>query len=422
MILMKVLISITILVQMIIDLSEDTPPESIESLFQRCPLVFIGEVLGVESTSDAISLEFLVTDNVKSDIPHSNTLRLQVPLHFTRSEPEYHNDYACGLTGFRTGDEYLIFADSTSKIVCCGSQGRGFYLLYPFNDYYQIHKFWDEYYTEDIITDSNLRRLRNGQAMELVNEYRASFSFPFSNEVVNFSITREDGRLITSSDFNCIDGLHSSVRLYRRNRRYLYYRDANDVTVTLASDSRTALLFVGSITQYENECLHLELFSVKPFVENTSDLCDYIRTGRIEPVVFDIEMYLDVPLFGRIPFSGARFVVSSDNYEMYLDGERTAYLPHSQPSSPLALKPDCRYLIMQKSYLGMVDGESDFIVFELDCIPENFQGDLLYNIYISCIEQEVISGDVFIINDRSSQPYWICRYDMSIHEPDAALE
>lgn len=407
---------------MIIDLSEETPPESIESLFQRCPLVFIGEVLGVESTSDAISLEFLVTDNVKSDIPHSNTLSLQVPLHFTRSEPVYHNDYACGLTGFRTGDEYLIFADSTSKIVCCGSQGRGFYLLYPFNDYYQIHKFWDEYYTEDIITDSNLRRLRNGQAMELVNEYRASFLFPFSNEVVNFNITREDGRLITSSDVNCIDGFRFSVLFNRRYKNYLYCRDANNVTVSIASDNGTALRFVGNITKWENDCLYLELFSVIPFLENTTDLHDYVTTGRIDPIEFNIEMYLDVPLFGRIPFSEARFEVSPSEYEMHLNGESTAFLFQYQSASPFAVKPDCRYLIMQKSYLGMADSESDFIVFRIDCIPEDFQGGFLYNMYISCIEQEVISGDVFIINDRSSQPFWICRYDMSIHEPDAALE
>ncbi len=412
MFLMKILLIVLVLME--VEFPAESPPETIEDLFQRCPIVIIGEVLGVSSTDEALSIEFLISDCIKADMEYSDTLCLQVPLHFSRYEPVHHTDYACGLTGFRTGAEYLIFADSTSRILCCGSQGRGFYLLYPFNDYYHIHKFWDEHFIEDIITDSDLRRLQNGQAMETVNEYRASFSFPLNEEVIHFGIARENDRFVTNSDLICIDGFHPSVIFNRRYKWYLYCRDANDVTVAITSDTGTALLFVGSISKCENECLYLELFSVMPFVENTSDLCDYITTGRIDPVIFDIEIYLDLPLLGRISFSEARFEVSSNEYEMYLNGERTAFLFQFQSSSPLALKPDCRYLIMQKSYLGMADAESDFIVFELDCLPENFQGDILYNIFISCIEQEVIHGDAYIVNDGLSQPIWLCRYDMSI--------
>jgi hypothetical protein len=396
-----------------IELPVESPPESIEDLFQRCPLVIIGDILEVDSTDDTLSIEFLITDIIKFEMPYSDTLHLQIPLHFWRTEPEHHADYACGLIGFKVADQYLMFADSTYRILCCGSRGRGFYLLYPFNDYYHIHRFWDVLFEEDILTDSDLIRLQNRQPLEMINEYRAVLSFPLNDKTIDFTITRDDDGFIANSDLICIDGLHSSVRFNRRNKQYLYCRDANDVTVTLTSDSRSVLRLVGSITQYENDCLHLELFPIKPFVENTSDLYDYIRTDRIEPVVFDIEMYLDIHPFGRIPCSSARFIVSSNDYEMYLNGEKTAYLFHSR-FSPLALKPDCRYLIMQKSYLGMVDGESDFIVFEIDCIPENFQGDLLYNIYISCIEQEAIHGNVYIIDDAHSQPIWLCRYDMSI--------
>ncbi len=392
--------------------STDTQTESIATYYSNCPLVFIGKVLEKRVLGDSILVTFQMQTMLKNETTNIDSISLCIPPHIWRSVPSNPEDRLTGTVILELNEEYLIFSNKRNEIECCGSIGNGYYLLYPFNDYYCHTNLWDIFFTESILTEDDLASLQAGETLDTNYHYRVNLHLPISDEIIGFDLAPDNEHYRVSSEICTFDGLRAWVTYTRRSRRYLYCRDANDIRVTLLSNNRPALYLIGTIDRFESNRFYLDLYVTRPILENTSKVTEYLDSLEAEPTIFDIEIYFELPCLGRINIGTAQFFVEDNTYRMYFIGEPVAYPPSS--TLPTAVMPDCRYLVMQISYLGIHDNEPDYIAFELNTISEGFQSDIPFNLYDQCIQTGSLNGNVYIIDDYASDARWLCFYEITV--------
>lgn len=393
--------------------SSDTQTESIATSYSNYPLVFIGEVLEKRILDESIIVTFQMHTILKNETTNNDTISLCVPPHVWRSVPSNPEDRLTGTVVFEVNEEYLVFSNERNEIECCGSIGNGYYLLYPFNDYYCHTNFWNTFFKESILIDDDLTSIQAGDSIEVNYHYRVNLHLPISDEVIEFDLAPDGEHYRVSSEINTLDGLRAWVTYTRRSRRYLYCRDANDIRVTLLNnDNRPALYLIGTIDRYESNRFYLNLYITRPILENTMKVTEYLDSLRAEPTIFNIDLYFELPYLGRINIGTAKFSYEDNTYRIYFTDEAIAYPPTS--ALPTAVTPDCRYLVMQISYLGIHDGEPDYIAFECNAIPEDFHSDIPFNLYDQCIQAGSLKGNVYIIDDFTSDAKWLCFYEIAV--------
>ena len=394
---------------------------SISSVYEESPTVFVGEVIESETIGDSLSISFLITEEFKGIYDTDDIVILFTPQPSFRPgapadvvPPPESNP--TGADAFQAGLKYLVFADSASSIVCCASEGDGYFMLYPHNDYYRTFDLWNNLYQEDILTRINLFQLYYGRAITQPSSYSITALLPGNSETMCFDLRYAQGEYIVESELDAINGLKAFVHYCRRTRNALYCRDANDVQVSIIRDQRLIGSFLGTVENCDLNGINLTMCLINPIVEDLSQYHEYLNTGRYdEPSGFAIQLYRTKTGNRRAVIGDMRIYYDEGLGGVTYNGE-SAHIVRGSRWLPLAVMPDCRYMVIQISHYGLYDDESDYIVLDLDDISKLFLGDIPYQIYQWCLQYGSISGTAFVVDEQTSKKRRLCYYDITFWE------
>ncbi|MBD3278205.1 MAG: hypothetical protein GF388_07895 [Candidatus Aegiribacteria sp.] len=397
---------------------------SISSAYEESPTVFIGEVIDSEAIGDSMSVTFRITELLRGTYEFGDHVILHTPHpSFGPDAPPDANmivpppeSFPTGANAFSTGWSYLVFADSESRITCCASEGDGYYLLYPHSDYYRTYDLWINHYQEDILTSQNLIELQIGTPLTQPERYSVTASLPGNSDTIFFGLRNSDDQYFVESDIEEIDGLRVFIHFLRRTGNEQHCRDANDVAVTILREQRIIGRLLGTVESSSSDGIELRLYLTKPFAEEITQFYqqDYI-TSNEQPSGFSITLY-------RMMQRNRREI---GNVEIRFDegaifdarlNDVSVALVLSSSYFPLAVMPDCRYLVIQKSYFGMEDDKSDYIALRMNELPEDYDGDIPSQLYQWCLEHGGMQGSAYVIDGQTSQSRWFSYYEVHFRD------
>lgn len=396
---------------------ENVINHTINEFYESIPLVFIGNVISV----DSMYLQVRPTEVFKGNIDLNDYLLLHVPysrsyhimLEDTASESHYINP-------FKENQVYLFFVED-QLITLYGYVGDGFYYLSIMghqNTYDCTHHI-----SPELINEDDLNRVIEGQYPLLDDySYEGIVYLPASKDSFRIAFHAQDGQLIISSDVPEINELSGRISVLTNSttqRNLAYGRNSNSVRIRLRPqdytnrNSHEQIRLLGDLTRYSDGIMHFRVQPYMPFVADLKEMVHWINTWRMPSTLMLLDLKLDSIVEGLDNEMQVLIQINSENIEASIDSiEAHSYCSAGHYLWDNILGRDTLALILAPN--EDVQDLYGYFVLEMSYIPVDFKGFFLYNLFTMIHQADSVSGDLYRMEHSDSEPVLVGSYSANL--------
>ena len=396
---------------------ENVINHTINEFYESTPLVFIGNVICV----DSMYLQVRPTEVFKGNIDVNDSLLLHVPysrsyyimLEDTTSASHYINP-------FKENQVYLFFVED-QLITLYGYVGDGYYYLSIMG--HQNTYDYTHHISPELINEDDLNRVIEGQYPLLDDySYEGIVYLPASKDSFRIAFHAQDGQLMFSSDVPEINELSGRISVLTNSttqRNLAYGRNSNSVRIRLRPqdytnrNSHEQIRLLGDLTRYSDGIMHFRVQPYMPFVADLKEMVHWINTWRMPSTLMLLDLKLDSILEGFDNEMQVLIQINSESIEASIDSiEARSYCSAGHYLWDNILGRDTLTLILAPN--EDVQDLYGYFVLEMSYIPVDFKGLFLYNLFTMIHQADSVSGELYRMEDRDSEPVHCGSYSASL--------